>query len=109
MKSVVVPRLFFVAIAYFSFREPVDDPTFHDILLDALRGACLGSEHLLHARVFVAPGGENVARQINSELSNVTAITTIPVASLHSAQIAVQIFAQDLDAIETELWLNKQI
>jgi hypothetical protein len=47
---------------------------------------------------------------IESQRLTMPALTFVPVEAIqHDAQIALQVTAQDLDKLETDLWLRKQM
>lgn len=53
--------------------------------------------------------GLNASFRTKSELP-MPALTFVPAESIHDdALLALQVTAQDLDKLETELWLRKQI
>lgn len=83
---------------------------FLDFLKKALTLAGLTFDQLLHLRVFVTPQFESFADHL--KLPQVVAISTIPVRQvqgIRTGQVAIQALAQDLDAIEAEMWLRKLI
>ncbi|TMW60109.1 hypothetical protein Poli38472_000151 [Pythium oligandrum] len=89
---------------------------------DALMAADLPWDRLFHLRVFYRPQTFPSELEIANALSRVLArgidagdlrlpaLTFVPVEAIHpNAQLAIQATAQDLDKLETDLWLQKQV